>query len=351
MKTRLWSWYCRNPLFLLPLHAGCPPQHIVSGWPLKAAYKNREEVGLGFLYMLAPSPCLHGLHVLSERHVEWEAMVDTAGSPCAFFPGLNVRLLINSLTTTVGFWGWNWQPAGSFCCTTVSAGQMCLAHIFTECSWAVCWMVAQCASRFSSNKGEKWGASAMSAEKCMNGQILSMRKEKKTQAFGLNQRVSFGSSLKHCLAVPYLLWPQPSGWRAETFKPKKVSVKRGPSLAASAAPALWVALSKSKWRGAGRNEGSTGAASLQSLVTSSWEEEERKVHPLKGCSNLFFLPPDLRKEDLCLGGKAETKWAVFVCGWMANRHLPSLGEAVVLQVCIECLHWTKQLFERDSQMP
>lgn len=311
MKPRLWSRCCRNPLsLLLPLHLRCPPQRILSGWPSKAACKNRGEEVLSFLYLLAPSPGLKGLHVLSERPVEEEAMVETTGSPCAFFSGLNVTHLINFLMTTVGFQGCNWQPASSSCCATVSAGQMFLDimipdHVFSECSWAVCWMVAQCASRFSWNKGEKWGASVMSTEKCMNGQILSMRKKKKTQAFGLNQRVSIGSSPME--AVPYLLWPHSSGCRAKTFDPNKVSVKLCPSLTPSAAPAIWVALSESQQRGAGRKQGSTFAVSLQSLVMNLWVKEERKIHPHEGYGNLFFLSPALRKEDLCPRGKAETK--------------------------------------------
>jgi len=96
MKTRLWPWCCRNPLSLfLPLHARSPPQRILSGWPLKAACKKRGEVGLLCSYLLAPSPDLKDLNVLSKRHVEWEAMVDARGSPCTCFPGLNITLLIN----------------------------------------------------------------------------------------------------------------------------------------------------------------------------------------------------------------------------------------------------------------
>lgn len=56
---------------------------------------------------------LKGLHALSERPIEWEAMVETTGSPCAFIPVLNGTLLINFLVTTLGFQGCNWQPANS----------------------------------------------------------------------------------------------------------------------------------------------------------------------------------------------------------------------------------------------
>lgn len=145
---------------------------------------------------------------------------------------------------------------------------------FSECSWAVSWMVAQHAFRFSSNKREKWGASAISTETSMNGQILSMRKEKKTQAFGFNQRISIGRSLQHCLLSPVYFDLQTSGWRAKSFNPNKVTVKLGPSLTANRASDLRVVLSESQWRGAGRTHRSAGALSLQSLVMNSWVEEE-----------------------------------------------------------------------------
>lgn len=149
----------------------------------------------------------------------------TKGSPCSFWEtcrvgghGRNHRLPMcfhscaecypfNQLLSDN-----SWVPglqlaACKLCCATVSAGQMCLditvsEYIFSECSWAVFWRAAQHASRFRSNKREKWGALAMPTETSMNGQILSMRKEKKTQAFGLNQCVSIGSSLHRCLLSP-----------------------------------------------------------------------------------------------------------------------------------------------------
>lgn len=147
-------------------------------------------------------------------------------------------------------------------------------YIFSECSWAVFWMVAQHAFRFSSNKREKWGASAMSTETSMNGQILSMRKEKKTQAFGFNQHISTGSSLHHCLLSPVYFDLQTSSWREKSFNPNKITVKLGPSLTASRASDLWVALSEGQWRAMGRERGSAGALSLQSRVMNSWVEEE-----------------------------------------------------------------------------
>lgn len=109
------------------------------------------------------------------------------------------------------------------------------------------------------------------------------------------------------LGVPYLLWPQSSDWRAKAFNPHKVSVKFALSLAPSAASALWVILSKSQQRGAGRKQGSTDAVSLQPPLINPWVEEERKVHPHKGCSTLFFLLLDLRKMNLCSRRQAETK--------------------------------------------
>lgn len=149
--------------------------------------------------------------------------------------------------------------------------------IFSECSWAVFWMLAQHAFRFSSNKREKWGASAISTEISMNGQILSMRKERKTQAFGFNQHVSIRSSLHHCLLSPVYFDLRKSSWRAKSFNLNKVTVKFGPSLTARRASDLWVALSESQWRGAGRKQGSAGALFLQSLVMNSWVEEESSL--------------------------------------------------------------------------
>lgn len=151
--------------FSLTFTFGSSPHCILSGWTSKAVCKSRAETGLNLLRLLAASPGLKGPHVLSERPVEWEATVETTGSPmcfhsCAECYPFNQLLSDNS-----------WVPglqlaACKLCCATVSAGQMCLditvpEYIFSECSWAVFWRAAQHASRFRSNKREKWDASAL----------------------------------------------------------------------------------------------------------------------------------------------------------------------------------------------
>lgn len=160
VKAELWSCCCRNLLALTPLDAGCHLWSTLSAswWAWQAACRSRGKVGLGFLHCSQPWPN-QAPWSLREAHRVEGYIVGTASSLNALFPGQNKFLM-----TTIGLQGWNLQPANSSFCSTVSAGQMCLhitipEHISSECSWAVCWMVAQCAFRFSSNKGKRWGAS------------------------------------------------------------------------------------------------------------------------------------------------------------------------------------------------
>lgn len=221
-------------------------------------------------------------------------------------------------------------------------------YIFSECSWAVFWMVAQHASRFSSNKREKWGASAMSTETPWMAKSSAWEKRRTQTHLVLIRVFPLGAlCIIVCCPLSTLTFKQMIGEQKASNQMKSlwnlVQAWQQAEALISGGP-FWEPVRRSRQR--------TGKCRCSFPPVTKHEPMRRRessVHSHKDCSDLFFLPANLRKEDL--RGKAQTKWVLFVCGWVADRYLPSVERAAVLLACVECLHWIKLLFKRDPQMP